>query len=58
MTTMRKLEYAWKYRRFLWKYRKVLRRRKEIAAGLLAVGVVAAVVVWRGSGTTNSQRAA
>ena len=58
MTTMRKLEYAWKYRRVLWKYRKLLRRRKEIAVGLLAAGAVAAVIVWRGSATANRQRTA
>jgi hypothetical protein len=44
MTRMRKLECAWKHRRFLWKYRKLIRRRGEIAA-VLAGGVAIAAVL-------------
>jgi hypothetical protein len=31
---MKKLKFAWKYRRYLWKYRKLIARRKAIATGL------------------------
>jgi len=57
MTTMRKLECAWKYRRLLWKYRKLVRHRREIAAGL-AAGAAMALVVWRGSRAANRTRTA
>ena len=42
--TVRKLKFAWKYRKCLWKYRKVLRHRKAIVEAVLAVG--AAGVAW------------
>ncbi len=38
---IRKVRFAWKYRKYLWKYRGVIRRRKEIA-GWTAAGVALA----------------
>ena len=47
MTTIRKLELAWKYRRPLWKYRSLIRHRKQIlyAAAGMGVGLVTLAVL-------------
>jgi hypothetical protein len=46
MTTAKKLQLAWKYRKPLWKYRGLIRRRKQAAAialGAAAIGFAALV---------------
>jgi hypothetical protein len=40
MTKVRKVQLAWKYRKYLWRYRKLLRHRREIAAALAAGAVL------------------
>ena len=40
--TIRKIKFAWKYRRCLWKYRRLIAHRREIAAGALAAAVLGA----------------
>jgi hypothetical protein len=42
MTTIRKLKFAWKYRRPLWKYRRLIRHRKAVAGGAALAGAAAA----------------
>jgi hypothetical protein len=53
--TVRKMKFAWKYRRPLWKYRKALAHRREIAAALLiGVGSVAfAIFNLQGRGASR-----
>ncbi len=47
--TIKKLKFAWKYRKPLWRYRKLIRHRREIAwsaaAGLAMAG--AGIFMWR-----------
>jgi hypothetical protein len=43
--TIRKIKFAWKYRRALWKYRKVIAHRREIGAAVLISSAVVAVAM-------------
>jgi len=48
MTTTRKIQLAWKYRKPLWRYRNVIRHRKEIAAwAAVSVAVAAGILLTR-----------
>lgn len=59
MTTLRKLELAWKYRRPLIKYRKLIRYRKQILfAAAVGVGAVAVVMLRMPSRNADSAAAA
>ena len=47
---VRKMKFAWKYRRPLWKYRKLIARRREIAGAALAgVAILAFVMLRQGA---------
>jgi hypothetical protein len=45
--TVRKMKFAWKYRRPLWKYRKLVAHRREIAGAVLAGAAVLALIFFR-----------
>jgi hypothetical protein len=45
--TVRKMKFAWKYRRPLWRYRKLLAHRREIAGAAIAGAVILAGVVLK-----------
>lgn len=45
--TVRKMKFAWKYRKPLWKYRKLVARRREIAGAALAGVAILAFVMLR-----------
>jgi hypothetical protein len=43
--TVRKMKFAWKYRRPLWKYRKLVARRREIAGAAIAGATILALMM-------------
>jgi len=51
MTKLKKIQFAWKYRRSLWKHRKLIRHRKEILTGVsvAAAAILATVLLKRGA---------
>jgi hypothetical protein len=52
--TVRKMKFAWKYRRPLWKYRKLLAKRREIAGAALASAAILAFVMLKVSATKRA----
>jgi hypothetical protein len=47
MTTLKKVQLGWKYRRPLWKYRNVIRHRRAIGWGAAAVAVGLGILAQR-----------
>ena len=45
--TVRKMKFAWKYRRPLWKYRKLVARRREIAGAAIAGATILGLVMLK-----------
>jgi hypothetical protein len=47
--TIRKLKFAWKYRKYLWRYRNVIRHRRQIAwwTGAGVVVATAGILIRR-----------
>jgi hypothetical protein len=43
--TIRKMKFAWKYRKPLWKYRKLVAHRREIARAAIAGAAILALVM-------------
>jgi ferric-dicitrate binding protein FerR (iron transport regulator) len=44
--SMKRLQFAWKYRRF----RPLWRRRRELGAGALAMAAIGAGILWKSRG--------
>lgn len=57
--TLRKMKFAWKYRRVLWKYRNAIRHRRAIGAATLAAACgVGAMMLVRSRASAAKQQPA
>ncbi|MBZ5728232.1 MAG: hypothetical protein LAP87_25000 [Acidobacteriia bacterium] len=52
MINTKKLQLAWKYRKYLWKYRALVRHRWDIAA-VAATGVLIAALALAGGSSSR-----
>lgn len=54
--TIRKIKFAWKYRKPLWKYRKLIARRREIAGTALAGAAILGLVMLKRATNRSRER--
>ena len=52
--SMKKVKFAWKYRRPLWKYRKLIAHRREIAGAAIAAAAILVLTVVKLTGVKRA----
>ena len=55
--SMKKVKFAWKYRRPLWKYRKLIAHRREIAGAAIAAAAIMALTLVKLTGLKRATAA-